>query len=198
MGRFSDYLRELNPINGRWLAEDGEFVNVADWLKTQRDTSAAWHTCQGRARRVSTVVRNINVADYYIGIRVPAGKIVVLDEIGISLTSNIYEVRIINCPSGFTGGTQMVHSDLNQLIVSGGQALCYYGITPNLTGASTLFETLQSVATGQAQNITNSVLASQEITTVLNTDRIVHIKRDATPGDIFSMAVQLVIWEFDT
>ena len=90
MGRFSDYLRELNPINGRWLAEDGEFVN--------------------------------------------------------------------------------------------------------LTGATTLFETLQSVETGQAQNITNSVLASNEVTTVLNTDRIVHIKRDATPGDIYSMAVQLVIW----
>ena len=40
MGRFSDYLKELNPINGRWLAEDGEFVNVADWLKAQRDASA--------------------------------------------------------------------------------------------------------------------------------------------------------------
>ena len=39
MGRFSDYLKELNPINGRWLAEDGEFVNVADWLKAQRDAS---------------------------------------------------------------------------------------------------------------------------------------------------------------
>lgn len=51
MGRFSDYLKELNPINGHWLAEDGEFVNVTDWLKTQRDYSPAWQTCQARAWR---------------------------------------------------------------------------------------------------------------------------------------------------
>lgn len=194
MGRFTDWLLRKQPRTGRMVTEDGEFWNHADRLRFLERYDITYQTVENGAVRMSTVQRGLQQGMYYFGLRVPAGRRLVVYYRALVLTEGVFEIDIISPADGFTGGTIATKSRLNPDSSPTVQSDLYYNVTP--AGAITVIdEDFVDTGVGVGSSRIGGVPAVDETFVIVTGEQCLRI--DSEGADPYSAALRLVAWEED-
>lgn len=117
-------LKQLNPITGRYIRENGRTVNVADMV----DAGIAYQTGVGTVYVASDRATLAAGASEYYELRVPLGRCVRAYNRTISVGGGDFEVDLVD--ADFTPGTtEIVHSPMNRRFLGPPEAKIYKGVT---------------------------------------------------------------------
>lgn len=137
MSRSTQFLEQSNPISGRWLKENGSFVNVADIM----DLANSYNILTATVRNGSSLLSRrseVTTEFFYYGFIVPSGRELILFDRTITTGAGSYEIDTLTNPDGFTGGTQLLKTTLRSGSTSSVTTNIFAGVTPTNVGNATL------------------------------------------------------------
>lgn len=167
---------------------------VRDWARFQQYYDAFWQTIENGAVRMSTVRRALQQGTYYFGLRVPAGRRLIVYNRLLKLTEGFYTVDVVVPANGFTGGAIATKSRLNPKSAPTVLSNLYYNVTPS--GALTLADEdfvdvgnqVGAGRVGGAPNIDNVVA-------VITGDSCLRVISEG--ADPYTAGIRLIAWEED-
>ena len=194
MGRFTDLLKTMRPRNGRVVAEDGEAWNLADRGRFSERYDPLYQTIKNGAVRMSAVDRELQQGLHYYGLRVPAGRRLIVYSRTLKLTEGVFTIDVVVPDSGFTGGTVAVKSQLTPGGVSTVQSDLYSGVTPS-GDLSVKDRDFGATGTNVGAGRAGGAPSVDNVVAVITGESCLRI--DSEGADPYSAAIRLIAWEED-
>lgn len=201
MARFTDYLKKLNPVNGRLIAEDGEFWNEADWGRMQQRYSLLRQTVANGAvefGKRTAVAEGVSTQPLYYYLQIPPGRRFFLWQRSLTLTEGRYTVDLVSVDS-VSGGVEAYKTNLSQGDGDTVQTKLFANVT--VTGTPQVIMELPLVDTGTSQTgqarVGGAAANDMVLKSFTGDGAPVLIRVQRTELGAYTSSIELIAWEED-